>query len=227
MKTNQTSIDPALNNTDLESLPKADQLVARLSKSDYAELEAFARKRLASAAASPPLQRYLVQTSPLELVDQVIVKVLLGDCGGKVGRTLKPRNRRSEKAFMECLKGMLCSELSNLVTSAEARYEHLPVGEHADDPLVVDPPDRIDQEEALARRDLQQVVFARLYARAAQNPELLPIIQRWEEAFLADDRIPQADCSRKLVWRVRSLARGILRQLAQEHSLGEDERQML
>ena len=61
---------------------------------------------------------------------------------------------------------------------------------------------------------MQRELFARLREQAA--PELRPVIDYWEPNYLADDCIARGEFDRRLVHRVRLLARAILAELARE-----------
>jgi hypothetical protein len=80
----------------------------------------------------------------------------------------------------------------------------------------------------LLRRDLHRVLFSQLYARAAEQPRLLVVIKEWDQNFLSDNRIARDGHNRKIIYRVRQLAREILRDLEAELSLVPNEgREML
>jgi hypothetical protein len=199
--------------------PTVQDLLLALTPKQQQQLEDFARKRLRSLAYSPWLRRYLGPISPEDIVSRAVLKVIVGECDHQAGRPLKPRNRKSADAFMACLQGIMQSDLSNLVTRAEARYEHVPVGNEEPGSDRVDPLDPKDTITLLVLRDLQRVMFAKLYLRAAQKPELLPIIRRWEPNFLGAPRVATGQDDRKLVHHVRKLARQVLWELSQELNL--------
>lgn len=84
------------------------------------------------------------------------------------------------------------------------------------------------EDRLLLRRDLHRVLFSQLYARAAEQPRLLAVIKEWDQNFLSDNRIARDGHSRKIIYRVRQLAREILRDLEAELSLVTNEgREML
>ena len=93
-------------------------------------------------------------------------------------------------------------------------FSHLPLGDAETEPGVVEVPEPIDQAQFLERRDVQRELFARLREQA--GPELRPVIDYWEPNYLADDCIARGEFDRRLVHRVRLLARAILADLARE-----------
>ena len=61
-----------------------------------------------------------------------------------------------------------------------------------------------------------------------EQPRLLAVIKEWDQNFLSDNRIARDGHSRKIIYRVRQLAREILRDLEAELSLVTNEgREML
>jgi DNA-directed RNA polymerase specialized sigma24 family protein len=199
--------------------PSATELLEAITPEQEQQLQAFARRRLRRAANTPWLQRHLAPNSAEDLVQEAKAKVLLGEQFPRVGRRLKPRNRVSVEACLACLRGIMESDLSNLLKVARRRGEHLSVGDSRTEPGTVDPPDPLDPAGNLVRRDLRCVGFARLRERAAAEPDLLPVILQWEEGFLTDDRIAAEELNRKPAHRVRVMFREVLQELAAELSV--------
>lgn len=197
-------------------LPTALELISALTEAQYQQLHRFAAKRLQRLAGSPGRQRLRGMLSSGDLVNQAIEKVLLGDQHPGKGRALSARNRQSLGAFLACLTGIINSDLSTLVNSAEARCEHLPMPPEGEAPLTTLDTDRSDPLVNLERQDLKEELFLRLHQETQDRPELRPIIDHWETHYLEDHRIARRDFDRRQVWRLRQMARAILAELARE-----------
>jgi len=165
-------------------------------------------------AGAPGMDRFLAGRMPDEIVHSALERVLLGDTHPKKGRKLSVKNRQSTTAFALCVMGIINSQLSNAIDAAEASFSHLPLGDAETEPGVVEVPEPIDQAQFLERRDVQRELFTRLREQA--GPELRPVIDYWEPNYLADDCIARGEFDRRLVHRVRLLARAILTDLARE-----------
>ena len=190
-------------------------LLAALSPQQNEKLINFARLRLDRVTRLSSSKEYLATLEPEELVSRTIAKVLIGEKDAKVGRRLSAKNRANTESFLRALQGVLNSDLANLVRCAEACYPHVRLDEGIEEGscglLDLDSPAVLT-----ARRDLQQVVFAKLYQRTADAPELWPIIRAVEQGFLHDACLAKDEPNRGLVYRVRLLVREVLRELAQE-----------
>jgi hypothetical protein len=207
--------------------PTAFQLIQALSDEQHRQLEGFAGALLKRAGETEQARRYLAQTTPLELLDEVFYKVLRGDRNRKLGRQLKRRDRASIDAFMARLRGFIADEVKTRAGRAEAAIPHLPIGDEAEEPGMIDPPDPTDPIRLLEHRDLKRAILAELCRAAKREKKLVPVIQRWEESFLADDRVPLTEAGHKPTHRTRTLTRRFLRRLAREQELGQDGREML
>jgi hypothetical protein len=206
----------------------AAELLAALTPEDYQRLVGFARYRLRTVVTARWLQRHLADTDAEDLVAEALLKIQLGEQDSRLGRRLKPENRATTASFLVGVKGVINSDLSHLLDSARNRCEHLSIGEPETEPGAVNPPDPTDPGRLLLRRDLHRVLFSQLYARAAEQPRLLAVIKEWDQNFLSDNRIARDGHSRKIIYRVRQLAREILRDLEAELSLVTNEgREML
>ena len=190
-------------------------LLAALSPQQNEKLINFARLRLDRVTRLSSSKEYLATLEPEELVSRTIAKVLIGEKDAKAGRRLSARNRASTEEFLRSLQGILNSDLANLVRCAEARHPHVRLDQDTAEGSwgLMD----LESPEVLtARRDLQDVVFVRLYQRAADMPELWPIIRAVEQGFLHDSSLAKDEPNRGLVYRVRLLVREVLRELARE-----------
>jgi hypothetical protein len=199
-------------------LPLADLLAAAAEPNQYQNLVRFARRRLRWLAAAAENERPLSGLDPEDLVAEAVLQVSLGELNPGLGRRLSARQRASIGAFVHSLKDIIKSNLSNCLKRAEARQEHLPLGNELDMPGSVDPADPADVNVQLVRRDLQRAIFERLYHAVATQPALLPAIQDWEPNFLSATRIGDRADDRNLSHRLRRMVRGILNDLA--HELG-------
>jgi hypothetical protein len=211
-----------------QGLPLSELLAAAAEPSQYQNLVRFARWRLKSLNAVPENKRPLARLDAEDLVAQALFQVSLGGLDPRLGRQLSASNRASIGAFLICLKGIIRSNSSNLLKSVEAGQMHLLLGDELEMPGAVDPADPTDLNAQLIRRDLQQVVFERLYRAVASMPALLPAIRDWEQNFLTAGRIGDRGQDRNLDHRLSRLVRRILEDLAREIDPGDpDGREML
>ncbi|MCX6929106.1 MAG: hypothetical protein NT154_38705, partial [Verrucomicrobia bacterium] len=166
--------------------------------------------------------------SPEDIVAEARRKVLSGERNVPVRHLLPPNPGGSIQAFLLGLKGVINSEIYNLANLAEGAIPHHSLDQENPERGPVELPDPWDSSRALARRDLQRALFARLRRIAQREPELLPVIDYWEPRFLETDRIAGSEFDQNLVYRVRQHARRVLWELAKEaepHAL--DGREML
>jgi hypothetical protein len=159
----------------------AKELAAALSTQQWHDLEAFAAKRLSRAATNPPRQRALAQFTEQSLINTAVEKFLLGDCGHPEGRYLAPSQRVSTATFMNAVRGVINSLISDGCRSAEYELEWVAVGNEGE-PDHHEPRDPFDAAEGFSVRDLEQQLFAELAARAGDDPDQLAAI----EALRAD-----------------------------------------
>jgi hypothetical protein len=171
---------------------------------------------LGRVAKVPSCQRRLATTSADDLVGDAVEAVLLGEAQPGQGRRLTARNRRSTTAFILYLQSVINSQLSNLTRSLEANCEHVPVGNHWENPEAVEPVDLVDLLDLIERRDLKAVLFARLRQWAFGHVELTRIIDAWEQHFDGSDRIGNGTFDPNLVRRVRLKSREICLELTHE-----------
>ena len=165
-------------------------------------------------AGAPGMDRFLAGAEPDDFVNAALEKVLLGDSYPNQGRRLSARNRQSAQAFMSCLKGIINSDLSNAINGAEASISHLPLGDTETEKGVVEAPEPIDPGRLLEDRDCKRELFTRLREQA--GPELQPVIDAWEPNYLSADGIAHGEFDRRLVHRVRLLAREIMADFTKE-----------
>jgi hypothetical protein len=187
-----------------------EELLAAFSEQQYHRLIGFARLRLRAVANSRWLQQCLAVTDAEDLVHQAIFKLHLGEREPALGRHLKARNRVNMEAFLACVKGVISSDLYNLVNAARHRHEHTFIGNPEQEAGAVEPTELQDTDDLLSRRDLHRVFFKKLYQRIENQPALLAVVQDWEQCFWDDDRIGSSGFNRDLVYRVRQLAREII-----------------
>ena len=199
-------------------LPSAAQLLASLTEPQREQLTVFASKRLRRLATTPARQRLLGLLTPDELVHKAVEKILEWETDGRRGRKLSIQNRQNHTAFLHCMEGIINSSLSAWLTSSRALSECFSLdADRTESDLVIEPVDPVDLFAVIARRDLQVVLFARLREwAAASGDRFLPIIDYWEDGFLADDRIASAAFDPNDVYQVRCAARRILKRLARE-----------
>lgn len=220
MKTNKSHYIGLGENNDGHSV---GELLSALSDDHYRRLIGFARLRLRAVTTSRWLQQCLNATDAEDLVHQAVFKLHLGEDDPSLGRHLKARNRVSMESFLACVKGIISSDLYNLVNEARSRHEHVVIGDPEDCLGAVEPAEAEDARALLSRRDLHRVFFKKLYTRITNQPALFSVVQDWERRSLDDDRIGSTGMNRDLVYRVRQLAREIMADLEAENSPALDD----
>lgn len=215
----------------LKEVPGArsvQDLLSALSNEHYRKLIGFARVRLRKSTDSHCLQQCLAVVDAEDLVHQAILKLYLGDEDPSLGRHLQACHRTSMAGFLACVKGIIASDLNTLVCEAPNRYEHEFIGDPEQEPGAVEVSGKENVHDLASRRDLQRVLFKKLYSRIQNQPSLLAVVEDWERRFLDDERVGSEGADRNLVFRVRELAREIIADLAAEFSPSvEDGREML
>jgi len=196
------------------AFPTALQLVTALTENDYQQLYAFADIRMRQVKRTPGSERLMGLNTPADFVHSAIAQALLGDAEPGQGRRLSDRQRASQPAFLAGLGSIINSELSNLLTSAEAGCEHLEFPDEVPAGGAGNPRSRLE------RADLKRALFARLRPLVEHDAELTAIADAWEPDFLEDDRINRSGFDRRKVHQVRRLARGILAELAHDADPG-------
>jgi hypothetical protein len=215
MKNNNSQIIGLEENGDVYSV---EELLSALSEEHYQRLIGFARFRLRAVANSRWLQQCLAVTDAEDLVHQAILKLHLGEQDPSLGRHLKPHHCGNMESFLACVKGVINSDLSNLVNEARHRHPHSFIGDPEQESDAVEPPESQNTHDLLSRRDLHRVLFQQLYQRIANQPALLEVVQDWDRRFDDDDRIGSVGMNRDLVYRVRQLARDIIAELGADVS---------
>jgi hypothetical protein len=202
------------------------ELLSALSEDQYRRLVGFTRLQLRATANTRWLNQCLAIIDGEDLVHEAILKLYLGEHDPSLGRHLKPRNCASMDSFLACVKGVISSDLYNLVHEARNRIQQQFIGDSEIEEGAVEPIDPIDAHDLLSRRDLHRVFFKKLYKRIENQPSLLSVVRDWEERALDDDRIGRAGMNRlnrDLVCRVRQLAREIISDLAGDITPAHDE----
>jgi hypothetical protein len=175
----------------------------------------FIAKRLAEQHSSPNVRRLLQQHEPRDILNIAILKLLQGEQTSDKGRHVHAKDLETVDAFMQALGSAINNSISNIARKAETHYPHFPLENCANhQPHLI--PNASEFHDELNRRELKNLLFPRLIERARGNPILLRIITNWEAEFLDADRIPDYSHNRKAVFRVRQMAREILRALGDE-----------
>ncbi len=178
-------------------------------------LRSFAARRLRTASRLPNAARLLDLLEPDDLIGIALEKVLSRRrCLPEAHQLGRLHSSRLD-CFTNALRSVINSEISNLTTRAEARTQHLRIDVPGGLSTLM-PNHPTDLYAELNLRDLHRLLFPRLRSWAARKPDLLLVIQAWEEVFLDADRIPDPLRNRKRVLLVRQRARQILVQLVAE-----------
>lgn len=192
------------------------ELLAALTPQQYQHLVGFARHRMRARTQSRALQRCLTLIEPEDLVGEAVLKLELGDQNPALGRHLPPEYRTDADRFLACLRGVIESDLYNLVRLAEHRQDHVPLGNPELEPGTVEVTASEDIAALLSRRDVHRVLFQKLHQSLERHPALRAEVQDWGQRFLHDDRVGEGGVNRDRVYRVRRLAQAFLAELAEE-----------
>ncbi len=205
-----------------EPRPSVTSLLAALTDNQRKRLEFFAAKRLRRLIAYPQNVRILSLVTAGDLVNESIHKVLLGETNPKMGRHMKLKNLLSTESFIQGLMNLVNSELANLITSAEAATEYIPLEVDDSVHFKIEIEDPFDLRALVNRRELKEIFFKRLRLRSNKDPEILAVVDLWERDFLTSDSIAEG-ADRVLVYHVRKMARQILREFSSEGTFGPDQ----
>ncbi len=197
------------------------ELLAALTPQQYQHLVGFARLRMRARIQSRAVQRCLALIEPEDLVGEAVLKLELGDQNPALGRHLPPEYRTDLERFLACLRGVIESDLYNLVRLAEHRQEHVPLGDPELEPGTVELTAGENLAALLSRRDVHRVLFQKLHKSLERQPALRKEVQDWAERFLHDDRIGEGEENRDRVYRVRLLAKEFLTELAEELEIAQ------
>lgn len=194
------------------------ELISALTPRHCRLLAGFVRVRLEMKGQSRWLRECLAATTPEDLVQEALLKLLLGEANPSLGRHLQPQYRVNLTVFISAVKSIIASDISNLANAARHRHKHIFIGDPETEPGAVNPPHARDTYGMLSRRDLHHALFKQLYQRIHKQPALLAVVQDWEHNFWQSDRIGGKGANRLLLFRVRKLAREIIAELASEIS---------
>ncbi len=197
------------------------ELLAALTPQQYQHLVGFARLRIRARIQSRAVQRCLALIEPEDLVGEAVLKLELGDQNPALGRHLPPEYRTDLERFLACLRGVIESDLYNLVRLAEHRQEHVPLGDPELESGTVELTTSEDIAALLSRRDVHRVLFQKLHKSLIRQPALREEVQDWGARFLHDDRVGEGEENRDRVYRVRGLAQEFLAELAEELEIAQ------
>ena len=193
----------------------ARDLAAALTTQQWHELETFAAKRLGRAATNPPRQRALAQFTERSLINTAVEKFLLGDCGDPQGRYLSPSQRVSTVTFMNAVRGVINSLISDGCRSAEYELDWIAIGNEGE-PGHHEPRDPYDAAEALSVRDLERQLFNELAAHAENDPEQQAAIAALRDDCATGHRRGSAGLNAETKRQVRRQAREVWEHLTMD-----------
>lgn len=179
-----------------------------LTLEDIKSLGAFADHRLGSLPRS--------QLSAEDVVQKTLLAILLGTTHSQVGRRPKFRHLQTKATFLHYVRSAINSVIEAFGRSQELRHKHKPIQTETDweeshaSPVLTS---TVEADADAQMVDLKRELFRRLRKNASR--ELLPVIDEWERTFFWAIHVP---CRRKreYVRRVRKLAMGILKELAED-----------
>jgi len=170
---------------------------------------------------SPVPPRCVARKSPDDIVHDALEKILLGESQPGRGRKLKAKHRESMDAFVQSVRAIINSNLSNTIRSFEARCPHVSLGDTDTEAGTAKMPEPLNFAGQMERHDLQRELFSRLELVVQKEPALAPVIRHWQENFHVADRIAGPEFDINLVYRVRQHAQRICRDLAREIGTSE------
>jgi hypothetical protein len=191
-------------------------LLAALSEDHYNNLIRFTKYRLKSIRDVGLARQCFKEIEADDLVNESLLKLLLGEQHPSLGRRLKAKNRVDLKAFLDCVNGVISSDLWHLRMAARHRHEHEHIGDPEHDPDAINPADSRDIYDQLSREDIHRIFFKKLYQRVKNNPALLETVKDWEARFDDGDSIARSGLNPDQAHRVRLLAREIVKELGDE-----------
>lgn len=177
------------------------QAVAELTRLQRARLLGIVRRRFASLPQSPQVQRVLSQREPLDFVQEAVMLVLVGEARPAEGRHAHVHHLASPAAFFNFLQGVLQSLISASLKSECRATAYQPMPEASAPRTAV--------QEAILN-EVKADLAARLRAVAGDNPALQSTL-----LWLGLES-PAAYCqpTRNQIWKMRGVARGVLREFA-------------
>jgi hypothetical protein len=193
----------------------AKELAAALTPQQWLDLESFAIKRLHRAASNPARQRALAQFTERSLINTAIEKFLLGDCGHPGGRYLSPPQRVSTATFMNAVRGVINSLISDGCRTAEYELDWVAIGNDGE-PDHCEPSDPRDAAEALSVRDLERQLFAELAAHASKDPDQQAAVNELRDDCVTGHRRGSGGSNTETKRQVRRRARAVWEHLAMD-----------
>jgi hypothetical protein len=130
------------------------------------------------------MPRFLAGLEPNYLIHSAVEKALMGEANPKKGRSLSARSCQSMEASLQCLQGIINSDLSNACRLAEQAYGHEPSPEEESKGALADD---LDLGLLLERRDLARVSSERFKLIAEAEPALEPMIRHRQVQFHEGD----------------------------------------
>ena len=91
----------------------------------------------------------------------------------------------AQERFLACVRGVIESDLYNLVRLAEQRQDHVPLGDPKLEPGTVELTATEDIAALLSRRDVHRVLFQKLHQSLERHPALRDEVQDWGAALPA------------------------------------------
>ena len=175
--------------------------LSELEQTDIANLTQFAEYRLANAGLPPSAGEDVTQCALLAML-----RGLESDQGGRLPRL---ENTQTKEAFLNWLRGAICSIIEAMGRKKQFRNPHAAwddnVGTGNSDHRMPSPSEQAEVH------DLAIQLFDRLRERTPKR--LHPTIAAWEHVFDQSDRIPDVKGRRKYVHQIRYLARDIVSEL--------------
>lgn len=179
----------------------------QLTQHDLLHLTKFAERRLRL--------RGLLALFAEDLVFKALNSVVRGLTSQGNGRRPRAIDLVSEAAFLNYLRGAVCSTVEAFSRRREHRHVHLTIGcsrnshEIGHDDLVA----AVAGDETVEMTDLKNVIFAKLREKAPERWRRT--IDLWEEVFYWAEHIP-SEGSAKRARQVRMLAARILQEIDHE-----------
>ncbi len=142
------------------------------------------------------------------MINTAVEKFLLGDCGHPGGRYLSPPQRVSTDTFMNAVRGVINSLISDGCRSAEYELDWVTIGNEGE-PDHHEPRDPGDAAEALSVRDLERQLFAALAAHAGNDPDQQAAISELRDDCVTGLRRDNGGSNTEIERQVRRHAREV------------------
>jgi hypothetical protein len=176
-----------------------EERLQQLTTAELDHLKQFAEIRLSRAG--------LITFHAEDLVSKALNSVICGMQDDRKGRHPRPDELETSAAFLDFLRGAVCSTVEAYTRHRELHYPHYTMDV---EPGVFQMLGPTAPDLDINLRDLKRALFSKL--RATAPPRLHKTLDTWEEIFLWSDAIPNVPNARH-AYDLRQLARKAFNEL--------------